>query len=526
MLLILNGVASTTALKPAVQPQSIPTYVDNSPAAGLVNLTGSEPWNSKSEGFAWIRATPTDLSIGTDQYVFDMNNGSSNPSLGVRIEPDDETRVRYRDDGGANLNSNDLEANRSVENTLRTYGVSWSNSQGLFNVVCGGAHAQETFTPGLGVFSDDTWENLYIGSRNGGSQPFTGTYEFLEIGSAFISRRALGLRMRHANMFVFIGGGQSLMSGHWSNSAATGNDDGYISFIETADALYNGAEVLTIEGATGASGLSDLTNGSSYWWHRTNQLPGPAYDTWKAAAYDIGATPSWSLWAQGEADSAVIDNASEITAAQYKADLLAMFTQMRNDLNNQLQIGIQGLGRRSSGHSNPGGIQTIREIQQELAAENSWIHILGYSYDQALQDDVHLTDAGYASVAQRLIRRAAKIDGKSVSGSTSGPQITAAVRSGTTVSVTISHDAGTDFTPSSGIVGFRFFDGGSEITINSAVRTDATTVTLTLASTPTGVEELYYCYDDASDITNANVGSVLKDNSTEALPLIPAKITL
>ena len=523
MLLILNGVASTTALKPAAKPQSIPTHVDNSPSAGLTNLSGSEPWNSKSEGFAWIRATPTDLTIGTDQYIIDMNDGSSNPSCGIRIETDDQMRTRYRDDSG-NLSSDDLEDNRSVENTLRTYGISWSNAEGKMRLVSGGAHDEHSFTSG--TFSDDTWERLYIGSRNGGSQPFTGTYETLEIGNAFLSARALGLRMKHANMFVFIGGGQSLMSGHWSNSADAGDDDGYISFIETADTLYSSAEVVAIEGATGASGLSNLTNGSSYWWHRTNQLPGPAYDTWKAAAYDIGATPSWCLWAQGEADSASIDNGGEITAVQYKADLLAMFKQMRNDLNSELQIGIQGLGRRSSGHSNAGGIQTIREIQQELAAENSWIHMLGYSYDQTLQDDVHLTDGGYASVAERLIRRAATLDGKSVSGSTMGPSISGASRSGTSVSVTISHDGGTDFTPSSGIVGFRFFDNGSEITINSAVRTDATTVTLTLASTPSGIETLYYCYDDASDITNANIGSVLTDNSSEALPLIPDKIIL
>ena len=59
--------------------------------------------------------------------------------------------------------------------------------------------------------------------------------------------------------------------------------------------------------------------------------------------------------------------------------------------------------------------------------------------------------------------------------------------------------------------------------ITAAVRTNATTITLTLASAPTGTETLYYIYDADLSLTAANV---LTDNASVSLPLQAAKILL
>ena len=504
------------------------TFLDESPSTGEVSLTGDEPWNNKQEGFIWARGTQTDLSGSGQEYLVDLNDGDSNPSAGVRLEKsDDDQEERYRDDAGNVVSGSLAGPNIVIENTIRTYGLSWNNNLGLVTLVGGGAIKQYTFTPKDAVFADDGFTKKRVGERNGGSNPFTGTITEYEIGNLYHSSAALGKRMQHSNSLILLGGGQSLMSGHWDSQESSGNA-GYVAFVTDGAALYS-KEIIPIDGAEGGSGLSIRTDADEYWWDDvTTNEPGEVYHAFVTAAGQVGATPDWCFWSQGEADSHVIDTGGEITAAEYKALLLLLFQRMRTDLNPDLKIGIQGIGRRTT-FSNTGGIQTIREIQQELADENSWIYILGYSHDADLYtDNIHLSDAGYTLVAPRLIRRAADIDGETVTGSTVGPTMTGASRSSTTVTVTIAHDAGTDITPTAptDIVGFRFFDDGVEISITDAVRTNATTVTLELGSTPSGVEELYYCYDDATDITDANISEVLKDNSAQAMPLVPAKVTV
>ncbi|MEZ5814792.1 MAG: hypothetical protein R3E13_08795 [Alphaproteobacteria bacterium] len=522
MLSLLSSVAGAAHLK-SKGHNFIHTLYEGNPVAGLTLLSGSEPWNSKEEGFIWIRATAADLSSTTiDQYLIDMSDGSSSPSAGIRIQESlgDSPSNRYRDDSG-NLSSGPLGGNPAIQDTLKTYGFTWSNIEGKVRIISGGLYKENSFTPG--TFAAAGFTQLRIGGRNGGNEPFTGTYDAYEIGDKFLSFAALSRRMRHSALLSLAGGGQSLMDDYFS-STETGGSPGFNELVALGSSLYS-KEVLAVNGATGSSAVSNLSNGTNYWWHRSTQTPGPAYDTWLSEIQTQDIIPSWCFWSQGEEDCHHVD-AGGPTRAQYKADLLAVLTRMRVDVNPNMTIGIQGIGRRNGGYFNTGGVQAIREVQQELANENAWIHMLGYSHDTDLYDQVHLTDAGYTSVAGRVIRRAADLDGQSVTGSTTGPQIVSASRAGTSVTVNLIHDGGSDFTPVSGIVGFRFFDDGVEIAVSAAVRTDATTVTLTLASTPSGVEELYYVYDDASDITNANKANVLKDNSVQAMPLVPAKIVL
>lgn len=73
-------------------------------------------------------------------------------------------------------------------------------------------------------------------------------------------------------------------------------------------------------------------------------------------------------------------------------------------------------------------------------------------------------------------------DGSGVSNSQF--RVTTASRSGDVVTVTVAHGSSTDFTPSSGITGFRYYNAttGVEIPQASCVRTNATTITLTLST--------------------------------------------
>ncbi|HPF79008.1 MAG TPA: hypothetical protein PLF01_06910, partial [Alphaproteobacteria bacterium] len=127
------------------------------------------------------------------------------------------------------------------------------------------------------------------------------------------------------------------------------------------------------------------------------------------------------------------------------------------------------------------------------------------------------TDAGYLIAAQRHCLSLLDENGAI------GPKITTAARSGTIITVTIAHDAGDDFTPTSNIEGFKFFDDNVEIAISSAVRSNSTAITLTLASAPSGTETLYYGYDDMAGINTANI---IRDNAAVPMPLRTAKIIL
>ena len=505
---------------------SINRFIGNSPSAGLISLNGNEPWNSAEEGYLVVRGTSTDLSASSGaQYLLDMNNGGSSPSVGIRIDDsDDDARPRYRDDGG-NISSEALDAARVIANIPRSFGISWNNTNGTMIVACGGVAEEFTFTPNSATFANSGFSRLYVGSRNGNNEPLTGSVDAFEIGDQALSMGALGVRMKHDDMFVIIGAGQSLMRGHWS-SQESGTDDGYAKLLEVASSSLSGQEIIAIDGSTSGSALTNRSISDNYWWNEDTDTPGPAYTNWLNAARALNLDIDWCFWAQGEGDAGKIDLIDEISRSEYKALLLKVFTQMRSDISNTMRIGIQGIGRRESGHSNIGGIQAIREIQQELASEHSWIHMLGYTHHADLHDGLHMDNTHYEIIAETIMRRALEIDGETISGSTIGPQITSASRSGTSVTVNITHDAGTDFTPTSGIVGFRYFDDGAEISISSAVRSNANTITLTLSSTPSGTEMLYYCYDDATDITDANISSVVKDNSAQTLPLVPAKITV
>lgn len=352
-----------------------------------------------------------------------------------------------------------------------------------------------------------------LGGREFG-QDFNGHIQSLKIYAAKRSMAQAGKEMIISGNRVLLAGGQSNMAGYFADQNE-GKNDGEKAFLAEYDVYKTATENFVIAGATPGSAALKANNATNWWYDDVSETFGPAYDTWLIAAQGAAnATIDALIWDQGESDVSS-------TKADYKAAVLTIFNQMRS-VAGSLPVIIIPIGGRTD--SEESGYQTIREAQWELASENSWIHLAPEKFDNELEaSGTHLTASGYAANAPRVIRKIMDVIGETVSGGVDGPVIAGASRAGTTVTVTLSHDAGTDFTPTSNIEGFVFLDDGSPITISSAVRTSATTITLTLAGTPSGTEELYYGY---RALYGATLSNLVKDNSSETLPLRSTKIVL
>ena len=374
--------------------------------------------NNKEQGYMWVRMTPSDLTptSGTE-YLVDLSDGDSNPSVSLRFaQNDNQVEFRYRDENGNVVSASISGDTELVQDTERTFGISWSNAEGIVRISSTEFGRNYTFTPDSANFNGSlVWSELNIGSRANNVDPFNGNIAIHRIGCDFLSQAELSQMLLHLNSQTFVGGGQSLMGQHWRNTSDSNQNTGYRSFLSTAAPLYNNDEIIAIDGSTGGSALSIRTSNTNYWWDDVLDVAGPAYTAFLDAVRLVSATPKKVLWAQGEAESHVIDSSGEITRAEYKALLLQLFEQMRTDLNSDIEVIIVGIGRRDTSFSNTGGIQTIREIQQELTNENIWIYDGVYNYDQDLfTDGVHLVDASYGVSGARLMRRMADIDGRTV----------------------------------------------------------------------------------------------------------------
>jgi hypothetical protein len=172
--------------------------------------------------------------------------------------------------------------------------------------------------------------------------------------------------------------------------------------------------------------------------------------------------------------------------------------------------------------------QTIRNAQKQLALENpAWIYYCPERFDLQRADTIHMTDASAAICADRTTRKMLSVLGYTVPGPVDGSVISAASRVGAIVTATLTHPVGiTDFTPASAIQGFRFFNAvNAEVSIISADHTDATTITVTLASAPSGVDgTLYYGYQSLNEITDLT--KLVHGNDSNTLPLKSVQASL
>ncbi len=472
-----------------------------------VNSVNTKSWFSEAQGTIMARVRFTGYHASGSRYAFALHNAATSNLIGLRLFNDQKMRPNVAAASATKLTASI--GYRPRPNIVMPMGLAWKSGESTA-YCAGGQYVSATYT---GDPSGIT--TLSIGHRNSTGEPMYGIVEAVRVYKSYeIYNEMIG-----ANDDVIIGGGQSNMVGLWI-SAADSTDDGAMQMLADMDSIDPKADGVGVNlagnGATNASYLLDESTATSVWWiNGATGALGECYTNFLREARGCNGRVRAIMWDQGEAEESLI-YAGTITRAQYKAGLLRLFNQMRTDLGN-LPIFISPLG---SHDTRSGSVyQDIREVQKELADEYDWIHVTPCRYDLARVDDVHLTNAGYITHATRLTRKVLKTLGESVTGGVDGAYISAASRSGATVTVTIMHDEGaTDFTPSSAIQGFKYFVDGSEIAVTAAVRTDATTITLTLASTPVGaVHKLYYAFAECDDITDYT--KVVRDNSTQQLPL-------
>lgn len=482
--------------------------------------SGAFPYTKQGAIIADIKP----LRFNTDeayQFVgyFDDTRDSKSAELKIRNDSNPQ-RVWATVRGSDNIGYNGRNLGGTLVSGVRSIiGTSWQAEDGDIRTIGKGAGEVLTGNTPLNLDHDD-YNQLYLGSRNAGEDPFNGIFYSVSIFNRYFNGRQLAVASKLSSKYTYFLSGQSLAQG--KDDAITRGILGTKAYNREFRA-FRGVPVEIYNGATGGSAvLKSYENSTDNHWVNDDApdnlvLSGVAWDNWKNGV-DAGYIPIAIEWCQGEAEALDVGN-SEANRLKYKNALLFLLNGMKQYSGNaNMQVFIQILGRRDATYNQDrdNGTQLIRQTQFELAQEYDWIHIAGAAYDQTIPDGIHPDDEGNEVAATRNARYINNYDGFDVSGEIIMPQIQSVSRSGTTVTVTTDKDT-------TGFLGFRFDDDGVEIT-STGSRIDARTVELTLNSTPSGTETLYYAYGDyMGGIVDSNLGDVVKSTTTQALPLCPTK---
>ncbi|MCA1857450.1 hypothetical protein LE190_16170 [Massilia oculi] len=182
-----------------------------------------------------------------------------------------------------------------------------------------------------------------------------------------------------------------------------------------------------------------------------------------------------------------------------------------------LPILLSGMNRRTSYTVGAATYATqanyLRMAENDLGDDASVYHV--QTLDLLLSGDgIHLSSAGAGFPASAA--RAAYVLGAAIySGSyRRGPKLAAINAQGTTITATLAHRGGTDFTPASGITGFTASDASGALTLSPVVRANATTITLTANREIVAPLTVQYLAGGAPA-----VGTPVFDNGATALPM-------
>lgn len=480
-------------------------YCSYEGAQRSVDLDGSGNLSDRG-GFLIAQFTPNDLPTG-NEYPLIVDDGSTNNLIGIRLYAGSMTPGYWIRGNGGNLVSaviadSNLLPGMALGSRV-TVGLSWDNELGAAYIYYNGGVTVLDIS-GARITG---LTRLNIKSRDNDGE-FDSTVHFVAAGSDFIAPAFMEqLIAENTGRLAVAGAGQSLELGY-IYSQETSGQSGYDAMLDSYEAA-TGREVFYVDLAQGGSSLFKKNSTvSEYWWDEDTDSPGTMltqlYD--RLDAFNI--KPHVLSWSQGEQDALFLDMASRPTGAEYKAKLQLLFEDVRARYGN-VQIYLKVIGRRTGANPNVGGVQAVRNAQLELIEELDYLHFGGEQYHVGLTDTVHPDDAGYAEIGAA--------QGRIMAGGSAGPRISGWSRSGAAVTVNIAHDGGTDITPSASIEGFTFMVDGAPVSISSAVRTDASTITLSLASTPSGsTEELYYIYDASETL---DIAYTVRDNSAHAMPL-------
>lgn len=244
-----------------------------------------------------------------------------------------------------------------------------------------------------------------------------------------------------------------------------------------------------------------------------NWIPGQTYFT-EAMGYisSAGGKIGAAVWIQGEINWDSMSGSTYLTHLQNVFDGVSGFRPALSQ--STLPVVIVGLGRWNGGSAST--YDQIKAVQKSYAlssAYNSWVE----RADLHPAGELHLSTTNHGHMGKRIARAIAW--NKGLVTTYRGPRIRKINRiSATVYRVELTHDMGTDITPSTGITGWTCKDpgaGGAAITVSSATRFGATWVELTLSSAPVATHPTFsYLAGVLCD-----VATPVKDNGSLALPV-------
>lgn len=216
-------------------------------------------------------------------------------------------------------------------------------------------------------------------------------------------------------------------------------------------------------------------------------------------------------WVQGEADW------DGMTGATYTTKLGQVFdgSGFRSELSQAtLPVVIVGNGRWSGGSASTyDQIKAAQKAYALAASTQSWVE----RADLHPSGELHLSSTNHGVMGRRIARAVAWHKG--AVSTYRGPRVRKINRISSTVyRVELTHDMGTDITPSTGITGWTCRDpgaGGAAITISSVARFSANFITITLAAAPVATHPQFSCLSGVL----CDVSAPAKDNGGLTLPV-------
>lgn len=300
----------------------------------------------------------------------------------------------------------------------------------------------------------------------------------------------------------------------WTTVPAT---NGLRTMLNSLRAL-TGLPVAAILGAVGGQNIQALSKGAG-----TN-----IYENFLAAVLAGPGTVEAIVWDQGEGNT---NGSTPSTEPQYKVLFDTLHGQYASDLGltkAQIPMFIGTLGTTNIAAVTPGDTTTdvtwatIRSALANCAVEQAGV-IVSHSNDNSPRgsDPYHYTPLAHESIGRWFAQSIANHLGFVSTGNPAWEITGGAVIDGTHTTVALTHGMGTDFTPTTGITGFEVSGdgGGTWQTPSSAVRTNATTITLTHESINTSnLRQVRYQYGMRADLSA--VANLVLDNSALANPLV------
>lgn len=234
---------------------------------------------------------------------------------------------------------------------------------------------------------------------------------------------------------------------------------------------------------------------------------GTAYTSSAAAITALTTSVLATIWIQGEGDAG-----AGYTQAAYYTALGQLFALRRGATTSTHPYIVATLARNLAGMADANR-EAIKAAQVQACADADVYRV--DRHDLPLHSDgVHHTAAGFKTLGERCAQ--AVLAALGIVSTYRGPRIASIAQTATPAvfDVTLTHSMGTDFTPTSGITGFRVLVSGSPVTVSSVARQAANKIRITLAATPASMPTVQYLYGSTPDITG-----VAKDNGTLTLAL-------